>query len=81
MKAEKESLLTNPNMLLSFVPFLVLSSTIGLIAFLLAREKGRNVVLWTVLGVVPFLNFFFLFFFVGAANHRLERKIDQLLDK
>lgn len=63
-----------------FAPFLVLSATLGVVAFLLAKEKGRNVVLWTVLGIVPGVNFFCIWFFVGAANLRLERKIDQLLE-
>ena len=49
------------------------------IAHMLAKEKGRNVVLWTVLGFIPVVNIFCMWFFVGAANLRLEKKIDQLL--
>ena len=64
---------------LQFVPLGVLSTALGVVAWLLARDKGRNVVLWTVLGVVPVVNLFSIWFFVGAANLRLERKIDQLL--
>jgi len=67
--------------ILSFVPFLVISVTFGVVAFLLAREKGRNVQLWTILGVIPIVNFVCLWFFIGAANLRLERKIDQLLSQ
>lgn len=64
---------------LGFVPFLVFSFVIGLVAFLLAKDKGRNVPLWTILGLIPIVNFACMWFFVGAANLRLERKIDQLL--
>lgn len=34
---------------------------------------------WAVLGAVPFVNFICVVFFIGAANLRLERKIDKLL--
>jgi len=44
----------------------------------LAKEKGRNVTLWTILGAIPIVNFFCIWFFVGAANLSLERKIDEL---
>ena len=51
----------------------------AIIAHMLAKEKGRNVVLWTILGFIPVVNIFCMCFFVGAANLRLEKKIDQLL--
>jgi hypothetical protein len=69
-----------PSALLQFVPFLLLSFSIGVLAYLLARDKGRNVTRWTVLGFIPVVNFFCIWFFVGAANLRLERKVDQLLE-
>ena len=67
--------------LVQLIPLLLLSVTLGITAYLLAKEKGRNVVLWTVLGSIPVVNFFCISFFIGAANLRLERKIDQLLQK
>jgi amino acid permease len=65
--------------LLPFIPTLLVSAMIAVIAYLLAREKGRNVAVWTILGAVPFVNFICVWFFIGASNLRLERKIDQLL--
>jgi hypothetical protein len=74
--------LYHPNgFLLQLVPFAILSMGLGLQAFLLARDKGRNVVLWTVLGLIPLVNFFCMWFFVGASNRNLEKKIDQLLEE
>lgn len=69
------------SMFLTFLPMAVLTLSLGPVAFLLAREKGRNVVLWTILGFIPILNYFFLAFFMGAANLRLESKIDRLLEQ
>jgi hypothetical protein len=71
--------LSGPSLFVQLVPFLLYSATLGVVANLLAKEKGRDVLVWTLVGVVPFVNFIGLFFFVGAANLRLERKIDQLL--
>ena len=51
----------------------------AIVSHMLAKEKGRNVVLWTILGFIPVVNIFCMWFFVGAANLRLEKKIDQLL--
>jgi hypothetical protein len=67
------------NLLLSFLPLLLISLLFALLGHFLAKEKGRNVKLWTILGAIPFVNMFLMWFFVGAANLRLEKKIDQLL--
>ena len=64
---------------MSLLPLLFMAVIFGVVAHMLAKEKGRNVVLWTVLGIIPIVNIFCIWFFVGAANLRLEKKIDQLL--
>jgi hypothetical protein len=64
--------------LIQLVPMLVLSLGIMLVAYKLAKEKDRNVVLWTILGAIPILNIVCVWFFIGAANRRLERKLDDL---
>ncbi len=63
----------------SLLPMLLLSVIIAVSAHLLAKEKGRHVMKWTILGAIPFLNFFCIWFFVGAANLKLERKLDELI--
>lgn len=63
------------------IVLLVMSIPVAITAHLLAREKGRNVVLWTVLGCIPLLNFFCMSFFIGAANLKLERNLDELLQR
>jgi hypothetical protein len=45
----------------------------------LAKEKSKDVALWTVLGVIPGVNYFVLLYLVGAPNTGLEEKIDKLL--
>ena len=67
--------------LFSLLPLLLMSVVIAISAYLLAHEKGRNVTKWTVLGAIPIVNIFCIWFFVGAANLRLERKVDELLSR
>ena len=67
--------------LLGFLPIIFMSIGLGVAAHFLAKDKERNVVLWTVLGLIPVVNFVALWFFIGASNLRVERKIDDLLSR
>jgi len=69
-----------PSILVSFLPLILMSLFIAIGSFLLAKEKGRNVLKWTILGAIPLVNFACVWFFVGATNLRLERKLDQILE-
>ncbi len=65
--------------IISIILPIVIMLIFSIVAHMLAKEKGRNVLLWTILGFLPVVNIFCMWFFVGAANLRLEEKIDQLL--
>ncbi len=45
----------------------------------LAKEKGRNVTRYTVLGIIPVVNLFALWYMIGASNKYSEEKIDRIL--
>jgi len=66
---------------LNIILLLVMSIPLAVTAFLLARQKGRNAVLWTIIALIPMVNFFSMWYFVGASNLNLEKKIDELLSK
>lgn len=51
------------------------------LSYFLAKDKGRNVIKWTVLGLIPFLNLIFLLYFISATNLRLEGKLDKIIAK
>jgi O-antigen/teichoic acid export membrane protein len=70
---------SSPNLFISFLPLILMSLSIAVAAYLLAKEKGRKVWKWTILGAIPFVNFACLWFFIGAANLKFERKIDDLI--
>ena len=65
--------------LLQLLPLAIISICLGPVARALAKDKGRNVTLWTVLGFIPIANMVMMWFFMGAANLRAERKLDALL--
>lgn len=67
--------------LITFVPFLLFSIPAAAVAFALSRQKGRNVVLWTLLGIIPMVNIFTTWFLVGATNLILDEKIDRILKR
>ena len=73
-----ENAVSSPDPLASFILPIIVLFIFGIVAHMLAKEKGRNVTLWTVLGLIPVVNIFCMWFFVGAANLRLKKKIDQL---
>jgi hypothetical protein len=68
-----------PSALMQLLPLILITIPFGLMARALAKEKGRNVTKWTVLGFIPGISFFAIYYFVGAANLKLERKLDELL--
>lgn len=66
--------------LAGFLPLLLLAIIIAVVSHLLAKDKGRNVTKWTILGAIPLVNMFCIWYFVGASNLRLEQKIDDLIE-
>lgn len=67
-----------PDLLIQILPMLLMSMLTAPAAYLLAKDKGRNVLLWTILGVIPIINFCCIWYFSGASNLRLERKLDEI---
>jgi hypothetical protein len=72
---------TPTNGLLAFVPLILISAFLAIPVHFLAKDKGRNVPLWTILALIPLVNYICMIFFIGASNLRLEKKIDALLDQ
>jgi hypothetical protein len=66
---------------ISFIPLIMLSLSLGITAFFLAKDKGRNVALWTILGLIPLLNFLCIWYFVGSSSRKLDEKLDQIISQ
>lgn len=67
------------NPMAAFLPMILIFLIIAIPVYKLAKEKGKNVVLWTVLACIPLVNIVSIIYIVGATNSRLEAKIDRLL--
>jgi hypothetical protein len=61
------------------LPLIIISIPIMFISRSIAREKGKDVTLWTIIGLVSVINFYSLFYLFGASSTTLERKIDKIL--
>lgn len=64
---------------MSFIPLLLLSVVLGVVGHYLAKDKGRPVMRWTILCIIPFLNFYCLVYLIGCTNLRIEAKLDAIL--
>ncbi|MFC2151692.1 hypothetical protein ACFLSE_04120 [Bacteroidota bacterium] len=63
----------------SFLPLFLFAIPTIIFSFILAKEKGKNILLWTLLAFIPVFNFLFLLYLVGATNKILEEKVDSLI--
>ena len=62
---------TQPNPMISFLPLVIIMVPLIFVVRKLAIEKGKNVVLWTILACIPIVNFIILWYIVGTPNKRL----------
>jgi len=62
-----------------FLPLIIISIPIMFICRSLAKEKGKDATLWTILGLIPGINIYSLLYLFGASSTILERKIDKVL--
>ena len=72
---------TQPNLFFTLLPLIVLIVPTAIIGYVLAKEKGRNVAMWTLLGCIPFISMFCVWYFIGAANENYEKKLNAILQK
>ena len=70
--------MTATKLLQVIMPLFLIIVPAGL-SYFLAKDKGRNIGLWTALGLISFLNLVFLLFFLSATNLRLEAKLDRII--
>ncbi|WP_175905707.1 hypothetical protein [Burkholderia seminalis] len=64
---------------ISFIPLLIACIGVAFAGHYLAKDKGRPVLRWTILCIIPFVNFYCLAYLVGCTNLRLEAKLDAIL--
>ncbi len=71
----------NPqNPLVTFLPLLLIMVPMIFVISTLAKEKGKNVTLWTILACIPLINIIILPYIVGAPSKTLENKLNKILE-
>jgi preprotein translocase subunit YajC len=71
----------NPqNPLLTFLPLILIMVPMIFVIRKLAKEKGKNTTLWTVLACIPLVNFIILPYIVGTPSKTLENKLNKILE-
>ena len=65
--------------LVELIPLIFMSILIALMCRHLAKDKGRDVNYWTVLGIIPFVNLFAVPFLVGSTSLVLDKKLDTII--
>jgi hypothetical protein len=75
-----EQSFNHPNPIVSLLPLIIIMIPMIFVIRNLAKEKGKDVVLWTVLACIPFINFIILPYIVGTPSKILEDKIDKIIE-
>lgn len=65
----------------ALIPMLVMGVFLAFVVHTLAKQKGLEPWKWTILALIPVVNFYIALYVVGVPNLNLERKVDKLLEK
>lgn len=69
------------NPLIAFLPLIILSIPAIIVCYKLAKEKGKNVVLYVIWGIIPFVNMYAAIYLAGTVSKQYQEKVDKLLNK
>lgn len=64
----------------SFLPLIVIMIPMVFIINRLAKEKGKNIILWTILACIPLVNMVIIPYIVGTPSKIQEDKLNKILD-
>ncbi|TAJ06902.1 hypothetical protein DMA11_22130 [Marinilabiliaceae bacterium JC017] len=74
-----EQSLHQPNPLMQLLPLVLIMVPMIFVINRLAKEKGKNVTLWTILACIPFVNMIILPYIVGTPSKIQEDKINKII--
>jgi preprotein translocase subunit YajC len=75
-----EQSIHQPSPLMSLLPFLLFTVALIFVIHRLAKEKGKNVRLWTILACIPLVNMIILPYIVGTPSKTQEDKLNKILE-
>mgnify|MGYP003979418163 CR=1 FL=1 len=66
--------------LLSFLPMIILLLYTGITNYYVAKDKGRNVPAWTIVGLIPVVGFLSFVALCSLSCLITRRKLDEILE-
>lgn len=75
-----EPTFNQPNPIASLLPMIIIMIPLIFIIRQLAKEKGKDMTLMTILACIPFINFIILPYIVGTPSKILEDKMDKIIE-
>lgn len=75
----KPRMYANPFALSQFFFLLLIGLPPALVCNFLAGQKGKDRVVWTILGIIPFVNLYAMIYLVGSRDEVLASKLDDVL--
>jgi hypothetical protein len=75
-----EQSFNQPNPILSLLPLIIIMIPMIFVIRKLSKEKGKDVILWTVLACIPIVNFIILPYIVGTPSKIIEDKMDKIIE-
>jgi hypothetical protein len=68
----------SPSPLVQLLPLLIVTIIYGGVAIAIGRRKVENLILWTVLCLIPIVNMFALIFLISKTDLRVLKELDEL---
>ncbi|WOH49294.1 hypothetical protein [Bradyrhizobium sp. sBnM-33] len=66
------------SMLISLLPFLIMSIPVAICAAALAPSLGKSRALWAILCLIPLINLFFLYYVFYCVSARVLDRLDEI---
>jgi hypothetical protein len=68
-----------PGVLIQLLPLILMGIAASILSFNLAKAKGYSAVKFTILGLIPIVNWFTTAYLIGAPDRVLRARLDALL--
>lgn len=65
-------------LLISLIPFMVLSIPIAIVNYFLARRLGKSPALWLILSLIPLFNVYFWWYALYATAFTILNRLDKI---
>ena len=69
-----------PNPFITLIMFALIMMPMIIAISILAKEKGKNVILWTILACIPLVNFFIVPYIIGTPSKIQEEKLNKIIE-